>query len=168
MAGRLQGEIKKTDAFRSVEQEVFLNLQKTADVLMTELAELFKPHSISPTQYNVLRILRGAGAGCCEGGHPDPNAQGVPCREIAQRMITHDPDMTRLLDRLEDRKLIVRERDKKDRRMISTRITDAGLELLRGLDEPVMELHRRQLGHLGQEKLEELLDLLERVRERGQ
>jgi DNA-binding MarR family transcriptional regulator len=166
MAGTSNIPTKRSAKFRSLEQEVFLRLQKTADVLMTELAELFKAHGISPTQYNVLRILRGAGAGCCAGGHADPNAAGVPCREIAGRMITHDPDMTRLLDRLEDRNLIVRERDKKDRRMIITRITDAGLDLLRTLDEPVMELHRRQLGHLGEEKLAELLDLLDRVRDR--
>jgi DNA-binding MarR family transcriptional regulator len=166
MAGKIKDEIKKTHPFRSLEQEVFLNVMKTADVLMTEVTELFKPHGISPTQYNVLRILRGAGAGCCEGGHHDPNAQGVPCREIAERMITHDPDMTRLLDRLEDRGLIVRERARKDRRMIITRITDVGLELLRGLDEPLMALHERQLGHLGKGKLEELLTLLERARER--
>jgi DNA-binding MarR family transcriptional regulator len=166
MAGTSNIPTKRSAKFRSLEQEVFLRIQKTADVLMTELAELFKPHGISPTQYNVLRILRGAGAGCCEGGHADPNAAGVPCREIAGRMITHDPDMTRLLDRLEDRNLIVRERDKKDRRMIITRITDTGLELLRTLDEPVMELHRRQLGHLGEAKLAELLELLDRVRDR--
>lgn len=164
MAGKLKSEIQQTKPFKSVEQEVFLNIQRTAECLMTELAELFKPHGISPTQYNVLRILRGAGAGCCAGGHADPSAAGVPCREIADRMITRDPDMTRLLDRLEHGGLIVRERDKKDRRMISTRITDAGLELLRTLDQPVLDLHRKQLGHLGEQRLNELLELLEGVR----
>jgi DNA-binding MarR family transcriptional regulator len=147
-----------------VEQEVFLNIQRTAECLMTEVAELFKPYGISPTQYNVLRILRGAQAGCCAGGHHDPHAAGVPCREISGRMITRDPDMTRLLDRLESNGLIVRERDKQDRRQISTRITDAGLELLRKLDEPVLELHRKQLAHLGENRLGELLELLEAVR----
>src|SRR3954454_15652654 len=147
MSGKLKDEIGKAKPFESVEQEVFLNLLRTADALMAEVTEFLKPHGISPTQYNVLRILRGAGAGCCAGGHHDPNAEGVPCREIAGRMITHDPDMTRLLDRLEERGLIVRERAKKDRRMIITRITDVGLELLNKLDEPVMELHDRQLGH---------------------
>lgn len=167
MAGRIQGEIKKARPFESVEQEVFLNIQKTADVLMGEVTELLKPHGISPTQYNVLRILRGAGAGCCAGGHADPAAEGVACREIAERMITRDPDMTRLLDRLEDRGLIARERDTKDRRMIITRITCGGLELLAGLDAPLLDLHKRQLGHLGEGKLDELLTLLERVRERA-
>ena len=162
MAGKVKHDVKQ--ALRSLEQDVFLSIQKTSDVLMTELAELFKPHGISPTQYNVLRILRGAGAGCCAGGHADPSAAGVPCREIADRMITRDPDMTRLLDRLEHGGLIVRERDKKDRRMISTRITDAGLELLRTLDQPVLDLHRKQLGHLGEQRLNELLELLEGVR----
>jgi DNA-binding MarR family transcriptional regulator len=164
MAGKLQSKIGKANPFASVEQEVFLNLQKTADCLSAEFAELFKPYGISGTQYNVLRILRGQKAGCCAGGHVDPGAAGVACREIADQMITRDPDMTRLLDRLEGSGLIARERDKKDRRMISTRITDAGLALLRQLDEPVMELHNRQLGHLGEKRLGELLELLEAVR----
>src|SRR5215218_260359 len=114
MAGKIKSEIGQTRPFKSVEQEVFLNVLRTAECLMTELSELLKPHGISPTQYNVLRILRGAGAGCCAGGHHDPAAAGVPCRDISQRMITRDPDMTRLLDRLESNGLIVRERDKKD------------------------------------------------------
>src|SRR6266478_7713946 len=167
MAGKIQSEIKKTRPFESVELEVFLNLLKTADCLMAEVAEFFKPYGISPTQYNVLRILRGAGAGCCGGGHADPDANGLSCGEIGERMITRDPDMTRLLDRLEDRGLIGRERGKADRRMISTRITDAGLDLLKGLDRPLLELHEKQLGHLGEESLDELFALLERVRQRA-
>jgi DNA-binding MarR family transcriptional regulator len=164
MAGKINSEIRKTRAFESLAQEVFLNLQKTADCLMAEVSELFKPHGISPTQYNVLRILRGAGAGCGGGGHADAGAKGLACGEIGERMITRDPDMTRLLDRLEDRGMIARERDRADRRMISTRITDAGLELLKRLDRPVLELHERQLGHLGKRRLNELLTLLEGVR----
>jgi DNA-binding MarR family transcriptional regulator len=166
MSGKLQGEIKKINAFASVEQEVYLNILKTADVLLSEGAELLKPHGLSPTQYNVLRILRGAGAGCCAGGHPDPAAEGLSCREIGERMITRDPDLTRLLDRLEARGLVHRCRGQKDRRMVASRITAAGLELLRRLDEPVMELHRKQLGHLGERELSELLGLLEAVRSR--
>src|SRR5258706_2793265 len=123
MAGKIQSEIKKTRPFASVEQEVFLNIQKTADCLMAEVAEFFKPHGISPTQYNVLRILRGAGAGCCGGGHADPAAKGLSCGEIAESMLTRDPDMKRLLDRLDDRGLTCRERDNADHRMISKRHT---------------------------------------------
>src|SRR5437588_12936325 len=114
-------------------QQAFLSLQKAADGLMGEVAELFKPYGISPTQYNVLRILRGAGAGCCDGGHTDPAAKGIACREIGERMITRDPDMTRLLDRLEDRGLLTRQRDRDDRRVIVTRITDPGLDLPKAL-----------------------------------
>lgn len=164
MAGKLQSEIKKARAFTSLAQEVFLNLLRTTDQLMGQVTEMLKPHGISSTQYNVLRILRGAGAGCCGGGAPDPEAKGLACREIGARMITRDPDLTRLLDRLEKHGLIVRERDTKDRRVVHTRITHAGLALLSRLDEPVMALHERQLGHLKKSELGELRDLLERVR----
>jgi DNA-binding MarR family transcriptional regulator len=149
------------------EQEAFLAVMRTADALMGDLAELLKPHGISPTQYNALRILRGAGAGCCDGGHADPSAKGIAVREIGDRMITRDPDMTRLLDRLEARGLIARARDSTDRRVVTSRITEQGLALLAGLDEPVLDLHRRQLGHLGPRKLGELSDLLCHVRERN-
>jgi DNA-binding MarR family transcriptional regulator len=147
-------------------QAVFLAIQKTADVLMADLAEFFKPHGISPTQYNVLRILRGAGAGSADGDQFDPESKGLACGEIAHRMITRDPDMTRLLDRLEDRSLIVRQRDKADRRMITVRITQAGLKLLRSLDQPLIDLHQAQLGALGEKKLKALLELLEMVLKR--
>jgi DNA-binding MarR family transcriptional regulator len=131
------------------EQEVFLQVQRTADRLMRELEEVLKAQRLSPTQYNVLRILRGTGP------------SGMACHEIACRMITRDPDMTRLLDRLEQRELISREREKEDRRVIRTRISPAGIKLLKMLDEPVRSLHRRQLAHLGQKRLRQLGTLLE-------
>jgi len=110
-----------------------------------------KAEDLSSTQYNVLRILRGA---------PD----GLPCGEIANRMITRDPDITRLLDRLEKRGLISRCRETKDRRMVMARITADGLKLLARLDEPVEEAHRSQLGHLGKDQLRALAELLSAAR----
>ena len=166
MSGKLKDEIKKVNGFDSLEQEVVLNLFKTADVLAADAAEVFKPSGLSPTQYNVLRILRGEKAGCCAGGHVDPAARGIACREIGERLITRDPDITRLLDRLESRGLITRGRDEKDRRVIAIRITEAGLELLAQLDEPVKAMHKKQLAHMGEDKLRQLLGLLEDVRSR--
>jgi DNA-binding MarR family transcriptional regulator len=141
-------------AGRTAEQEAFLGVLRTADALQAELAELLKPADLSPTQYNVLRILRGAGEA------------GMACGQISGRMLTHDPDMTRLLDRLAGRELIERSRDQKDRRVVRTHITSAGRHLLAGLDEAVLELHRAQLGHLGPRNLKLLADLLVRARER--
>src|SRR4051812_15750997 len=94
-----------------LEQEAFMQAQRTSDLLMRDLEELLKEHNLSVTQYNVLRILRTAGPG------------GMACHEIGERMITRDPDMTRLLDRLEDRDLIGRSRERTDRRVIRTRIS---------------------------------------------
>lgn len=139
---------------RSLAQEVFLGILKTADLLQAELAELLKPVDLSPTQYNVLRILRGAGE------------EGLACGRIADRMLTHDPDMTRLLDRLEKGGSIERWRDKADRRVVRTRVTAAGRKLLAALDEPVLELHRVQLGNMGPRELKALAVLLGQVRER--
>jgi DNA-binding MarR family transcriptional regulator len=135
------------------EQEVFLGIQRTADLLMRDLEEVLKPSGLSATQYNVLRILRGAGEA------------GLPCGNIADRMITRDPDITRLLDRLEARKLIQRRRSSEDRRVVRANITPAGRTLVRELDDPILGMHRRQLGHLGHEKLRQLSRLLEAVRE---
>ena len=135
-------------------QEVFLGILKTADVLQNELSEVLKPADLSPTQYNVLRILRGAGEA------------GLACGQVAGRMLTHDPDMTRLQDRLEKRGIIERFRDKADRRVVKAHITAAGRKLLARLDEPVNALHDAQLGHLGPRDLKALAELLRRARER--
>jgi DNA-binding MarR family transcriptional regulator len=138
-----------------VEAEVFVALQKIADSLGLEAAQLLKPHGLTGTQYNVLRILRGA------------EPQGLPCSGIGDRMISHDPDMTRLLDRMEKRGLISRARQTDDRRVVRTRITPAGLVLLKSLDQPVRELHKRQFLHMPAARLKTLAKLLEEVRARG-
>jgi DNA-binding MarR family transcriptional regulator len=148
MSGQAQREITQRKPVRRVEDEAFVNLQRTADALLQGVAAALKPVGLSPAQYNVLRILRGAG--------PD----GLACREIAERMITRDPDITRLLDRLEDRGLITRTRDRADRRVIATRITKKGLRLLKDLDGPIAALHAEQLGHLGDQRLRSLIELL--------
>jgi len=138
-----------------LEDRVFISLQKTADSLGLEVVQLFKPHGLTGTQYNVLRILRGA------------EPEGLPCSGISERMISHDPDMTRLLDRMEKRGLISRQRQTNDRRVIKTRITPAGLALLKSLDQPVRELHKRQFRNLPAARLKTLAQLLEEVRARG-
>ena len=122
---------------------------------MRGVAETLKPSGLTPTQYNVLRILRGAGT------------DGLPCRNISERMVNHDPDVTRLLDRLEAQGLIGRSRDGKDRRVVLSHITPQGLKLLESLDEPVVELHRRQLKHMERAHLETLSGLLETAREQA-
>ena len=155
MTGRLKAELKQKRPFVNMEQEAFLNIQRTADALMRGLEELLKPSGLTQTQYNVLRILRGA--------KPD----GLLCRELSERMVTRDPDITRLLDRLERRGLISRLRDRKDRRALTVRITAAGAELVSKLDDPVARLHSRQLAHLGAPQLHRLIDLLEGARGAG-
>jgi DNA-binding MarR family transcriptional regulator len=130
-----------------------LDLLRTTDVLSRGLLQVLKGDDLSGTQYNVLRILRGA-------------PEGLACGEIASRMITRDPDVTRLLDRLEKRGLISRCRETKDRRTVTVRIAPPGLKLLAGLDEPVRAAHRKQLGHLGQNRLRALAELLSVARSR--
>jgi MarR family transcriptional regulator, organic hydroperoxide resistance regulator len=143
-----QDEIKQTKPFDSLEQEAFLALQRTADQLQGRVAEWLKAFALSPTQYNALRILRGAGEA------------GLPCSEIAERMINRDPDITRLLDRLEKRGLTRRSRDSKDRRVINAYITREGLQLLKKMDAPVQEFQKVLLGHVGERKLKILIDIL--------
>ena len=131
----------------SLEELAFVELARTTDILSRAPAMLLKVQGLSPTQYNVLRILRGA-------------PEGLACGEIAGRMITRDPDVTRLLDRLEKRGLISRCREEHDRRTVKTRITAAGLKRLAELDAPVQALHRKQLGHLKHDQLKGLSGLL--------
>jgi DNA-binding MarR family transcriptional regulator len=138
---------RKTRRAGGPEEAAFLDLLRTTDILSRGLVGVLKSEDLSSTQYNVLRILRGA---------PD----GLPCGEIAGRMITRDPDVTRLLDRLEKRKLITRSRETRDRRTVMGRISPEGLKLLARLDEPVQAAHRKQLGHLGRERLRALAELL--------
>ena len=153
MAGKIQKEIKQTKPPANLAEEAFLNIQRTADAMLNEVAAALKPAGLTPTQYNVLRILRGA--------HP----QGVKCGQVAERMITRDPDITRLMDRMEARGLVTRVRSDQDRRQVTTSITSQGLRILKDLDEPIANLHRLQLSRLGSEDLRRLIELLERARE---
>ncbi len=150
MKGASQPENKRRRA-ACPEEGAFLDLLRTTDMLSRGLVQVLKTEGLSATQYNVLRILRGA-------------PEGLPCGEIASRMITRDPDVTRLLDRLEKRGLISRRRETKDRRTVVARITPDGLKLLARLDEPVEAAHRKQLGHLGRERLRTLTELLRLAR----
>ncbi|MBW8888393.1 MAG: MarR family transcriptional regulator [Fibrobacteres bacterium] len=154
MGQNIQMEIKQRKPFATKEEELFLNILRTSDQLMRGLADVLKPADLSGTQYNVLRILRGA--------VPD----GLACGEISDRMVTRDPDITRLLDRLEKRGLVARSREKTDRRIVTARITEAGLELLKKMDDTVTRMHKAQLGHLDLKALDALIKLLEQAREK--
>ena len=153
MAGKILKELQQTKPFRHVEEEVFLNLQRTADALMQEITDILKPFGLSPTQYNVMRILRGAGD------------SGITCKEIGARMITRDPDITRLLDRLERRHLVTRNRAKEDRRFVSIHITNEGLSLLKELDDPIAQRQLDLMGHMDKQQLYRMVELLETIRE---
>src|ERR1700687_5609538 len=133
------------------EEAAFLELLRTTDMLSRGLVKVLKTEDVSGTQYNVLRILRGS-------------PQGLPCGEIASRMITRDPDVTRLLDRMGKRGLISRSREGRDRRLVLPRITPEGLKLVNRLDEPVQKIHRKQLGHMGKDRLQALAELLAAAR----
>lgn len=137
----------------ALEAHVFVSLLRTADALARGAEALLRPYGLSGTQYNILRILRGAGD------------KGLGCSEVGGRLITRDPDVTRLLDRMESRGLIARSREKDDRRVVKTRITSEGLRLLAELDEPVRQTHRRQFQHIPETRLRQLSALLDRTRE---
>jgi DNA-binding MarR family transcriptional regulator len=145
---------KSTTPAAPLEECLFLAILKTADALGQEAEQLVRSAGLTGTQYNVLRILRGA------------RPTGLACRGIGDRMISHDPDMTRLLDRLEKRGLISRERQKDDRRVVKTHITPEGQEILKPLDHPMRELHKRQFRHMSVARLKMLSELLEEIRNR--
>ena len=153
MASRLHAEIKQTRAFRSTREEAHLSIVRTAAVLGHALAETLKAHGITATQYNVLRILRGAGN------------DGLCRNEVRDRLVAQVPDVTRLLDRMEEAGLIARERSEEDRRLVTTRITRSGLELLDDLEKPVAAFHQRVLGHMTETQLKSLIALLGAARE---
>ena len=152
MAGLLQQEIKQTKPFDSLASEAFLNLQRTTDFLIRKLTETLKPFEITPTQYNVLRILRGA------------ESEGLINREIGERMLTFVPDVTRMLDRLETRNLVCRERGIEDRRLVTVCITSEGLNLLSNLDEILRDFDKNLLGGCNEEELGNLIEMLEKLR----
>jgi len=152
MATSIQDELKQTRPFATLEEEVIVGLARTADALQRGMGAVLRQAGLSPTQYNVLRILRGAGA------------PGLACGEIVERMVTRDPDITRLLDRLEARRLVTRNRDGADRRVVTSRISQAGLALLDELDEPLQTTIRRLLGYMGEGRLKSLAELLDEAR----
>jgi DNA-binding MarR family transcriptional regulator len=153
MSPTLQEDLRQTRPFGSLQQEAYLSVVRTTSALTDRVEDLLKPYGTSATQYNVLRILRGAG-------------QGGLCRnELRDRMLTRMPDMTRLLDRMEEAGLVARSREQEDRRMVLTKITARGEELLGELDRPMTELHRDQLAALSKDQLRTLIDLLTAIRE---
>jgi DNA-binding MarR family transcriptional regulator len=149
---QLLAELKQSKPYPSVAQEAHVSIVRTAAVLAHAIEEVLKPFGITATQYNVLRILRGEGR------------RGLCRQEIGERMVTPVPDVTRLLDRLEDMRLITRARGVEDRRRMTTRITREGLKLLARADGPLVAGHERLLGHLGARKLRTLVDLLAEAR----
>ncbi len=154
MASALQQELRQHKPFASLEQEASLSVERTAALLRHELAEALRPFDLTGTQYNVLRILRGAGpAGLCR-------------YEVGDRLVAQVPDVTRLLDRLEDAGLVARGRSAEDRRVVSTRITADGLALLDQIEAPITALHARQLARLTRDQLATLIDLLAIARRR--
>jgi len=155
MASELQAELKQHRPFRSLKEEANLSILRTAAVLEHAFDTALKPHGITSTQYNVLRILRGA------------EPQGLCRSEIGERLVRQAPDVTRLLDRLEDAKLIGRQRGGEDRRYVVTRITRAGLALLTEVERRIDEIHNEQIGHLDEPQLRKLISLLAAVRRRG-
>lgn len=148
----IREELKQTKPFFSPAQEAFLSVQHTADAISQKFEQFLKPWEISGTQYNVLRILRGAGP------------EGLRCGEIGERMVAHDPDITRLLDRMEKAGWIERSRDSRDRRVVLTRINRRGLDLLKQIDKPIEQFTKELGNHIPEKRFRELIDILDEIR----
>lgn len=156
MTPDLREDLRQRKPFLSLEQEAQLSVVRTASLLVDAFEQMLKPYGITATQYNVLRILRGA------------EPEGLCRNELRDRMLTRMPDVTRLLDRMEDAKLVARARDSEDRRLVSTRITPKGLRLLDELQDAVTGEHMRRFHHLSKAQLKTLIELLGAVRDKLQ
>lgn len=152
MVNKLQFELKQSKPFVSLGEETFLNIARTTEYLFKALDLLLKQFDVTATQYNVLRILRGAGE------------LGLASGEVGNRMLTSVPDTTRLLGRLEARGLISRHRPKENRRIVIATITSDGLELLSQLDQPIFDYHQRMFGQVSEKNLVQLINTLEDIR----
>ena len=148
MSPDLKQELKQEKPFRSLHQEAELNLIRTANLLTDSFEQMLKPYGITGTQYNVLRILRGAEPG------------GLCRHEVSSRLLNRMPDATRLLDRMEDAGLVTRSRNTEDRRLVTTHLTKKGRQLVDSLDDVVETRHQSQLGHLSEKELRSLIELL--------
>ncbi|MDX2016157.1 MAG: MarR family transcriptional regulator [Planctomycetota bacterium] len=147
----LARELGKREPFDLAEQELFLNIARTASDVSAPVERLFEPHGLSSSTYNILRILRGRG-------------EAMPCSKLGEQLVARVPDTTRLIDRLEKLGLAKRERSPDDRRVVLVRITRAGLDVLAKLDEPLRDLHRKQFAHLTPAQIDKLNALLVQAR----
>lgn len=152
MARPLHEELRSARPYDLLEEEAHLSIVRTAALVEHAMAQVLKPYDLTSTQYNVLRILRGAGP------------EGLCRNEIGDRLLRAVPDVTRLLDRMTRQKLIGRQRSDTDRRLVRTTITRRGLDLLADLDAPVREFHRSRLAGLEPRELRQLVDTLAEVR----
>lgn len=152
----LQKQLKKEQPFESLELETFLNLLRTHNMIAAAPGRLMKRHGLSSAQYNILRILQAS------------SGKGLPCLEIVQQMVTRVPDITRLVDRLADAQLVERNRSESDRRVVMISITPKGREVVEDIREPLLDTHRQNLGHMTEEELSQLNQLLVKARARAE
>ena len=152
MGSSLRQDLKKRDPFDSLEQEAILNILRTSDILENRVARLLREYGLTPSQYNVLRILRGEG-------------KPLPCLEVASRMIQVAPAITRVVNQLLERNLIIKQQCPQDRRVFHIDLTDQARDLLGQIDQPLLDLHARQLTHISQDDLKTLIRILEAIRD---